>query len=300
MLIEAGEHQAAIGVAQELLAQGHTLAELHNLLSRAQLGAGRIQEAYDALRTAARLEPKAEDNYLHLATICIEHENFDLGLEIVEIGLRNRPDSWLLHLQRGVLMAMKAQLGQAEKDFEAARALAPERTTPYAALAMAWMQTGQAARAVEVLREQVSRRKDDHVLPYIFALALIRSGVDAAAPEALEAIAALRASVRARHDFAPARTELGRLLLKRDEVEPAIEELEKAVALDPESTPSLYNLAQAYRKRGDRARASELLARVSKLNDQERGDDLDKELRRVVVLLVRDGTSAPAAPAVKP
>lgn len=289
MLIEAGDNEGAIGVTQTLIAEGVRPAELYNLVSRAYLKEGRIQEAYDALRQATRLEPKAAENYIDLASICVEHDNFDLGLEIVDIGLRELPDSWTLYLQRGVLLAMKARMGEAEKEFEAARRLAPDEAVPYAALGMAWMQSGQTDKAVEVLRAQ-RRRSKDHVVPYILAVALLRSGVEPAAPGAAEAVEALRASIRAKPDFAPARAELGRLLFKREEIDLAIVELEKAAALDPAGTPALYVLSQAYRKKGDRAKAQELLSRVSKLNAQERGDDQDGELRRAVVRIVREGS----------
>jgi tetratricopeptide (TPR) repeat protein len=295
MRIEAGDNEGAIRVVQELVAEGKAPAELYNLASRAYANAGRIQEAYDALRQATRLEPKAPENYVDLATICVEHGNFDLGLEIVDIGLRQLPESWVLYLQRGVLLATKGLMSEAEKEFETARRLAPDQAVPYAALGMAWIQTGQTEKAVEVLRSELPRRQD-HVVPYIFAVAMLRSGVEPASPAAAEAVDALRASIRANPGFAPARAELGRLLLKRDAVDAAIRELEKAAELDPDSTPALYALSQAYRKKGDVARAQEMLARVSKLNAQERGDDPDGELRRAVVRIVREGTAPPRKP----
>ena len=296
MLIEAGDPEGAIRVAREILAEGakaEAPAELYNLVSRAYLAAGRVQEAYDALRQATRLEPKVAENYIDLASICVEHDNFDLGLEIVDIGLRQLPESWMLYLQRGVLLAMKARMGEAEKEFETARRLAPpDQAVPYAALGMAWMQSGQADKAVEVLRAERTRSRD-HIVPYIFAVALLRSGVDPTAPAATEAVEALRASIKAKPDFAPARAELGRLLFKRDEVDLAIAELEKAAELDPAGTPALYVLSQAYRKKGERAKAQDLLARVSRLNEQERGDDQAGELRRAVFRIIRDGTAQP-------
>ncbi|HET6900585.1 MAG TPA: tetratricopeptide repeat protein, partial [Vicinamibacteria bacterium] len=295
MLIEAGDDAGAIRVAQELITEGRGTAELYNLASRALVRAGRIEEAYDALRQATRLEPKAPENYVDLATICVEHDNFDLGLEIVDIGLRELPQSWVLRLQRGVLLAMKGRMPDAETEFEAARRLEPAQAVPYAALGMVWIQGGQTEKAVEVLRAELPRRKD-HVVPYIFAVALLRSGVEAASPAAAEAVSALRASIRANPSFAPAHAELGRLLLKRDELEPAIQELEKATRLDPASTPALYALSQAYRKKGDTARAQALLSRVSTLNAKERGDDPDGELRSAVVRIVREGTTAPRKP----
>lgn len=291
MLVEAGDDDGAVRAAQELFDRGLKPAELYNLVARAHLKAGRVKEAYDALRTATRIAPSAEDNYVDLAAICLDHQNFELGLEIIDIGLQNRPDSALLHLQRGVLMALRAELGPAETEFDAARRLAPDRPAPYAGLAMIWIQTGQTEKAVEVLREQFRRRRD-HIVPYIFAVALMRSGIDPAGPGAAEAVEALQASIRANPGFAPSHSELGRLLLKRDDVEGAIPELEKATALDAGNTAAIYNLAQAYRKKGDRARAGDLLARLSERNAQERGDDPAAELKRTVIRIVRE-SSAP-------
>lgn len=295
MRIEAGDNEGAIKVVQELMAAGNARAELYNIAARAYEGAGRVQEAYDALRQATRLEPEAPENYIDLAMICVDHGNFDLGLEIVDIGLRQVPGSWVLYIQRGVLLAMKGLMGEAEKEFDTARRRAPDQPVPYAALGMAWIQSGQTEKAVAVLRGELARRKD-HVVPYIFAVALVRSGVDPASPAGAEAVAALRASIKANPRFAPARADLGRLLLKRDRVDLAIRELEQAVALDPDNTPALYALAQAYRKKGEVARAQEMLARVSTLNAQERGDDPDGELRRAVVRIVREGTAPPRKP----
>jgi tetratricopeptide (TPR) repeat protein len=287
MRIEAGDYDAAVRAGERLIDRGLKPAELYNLVARAHLKAGRIKESYDALRTAIAIAPEVEDNYVELATICLDYQNVDLGLEILDIGLRQRPDSALLHLQRGVLMAMRADLGQAETEFDAARRLAPDLPAPYAGLAMIWIQTGRSGKAVDVLRIEAGQRHD-HVVQYMFAVALLRSGLDPAGSASDEAVGALHASIAANASFAPARSELGRLLLKRGDVDGAVRELEQAIALDSGSTAAIYNLAQAYRKKGDRTRAGELLARVSALNAQERGDDPAGELKRAVTRIVRE------------
>jgi Flp pilus assembly protein TadD len=84
-------------------------------------------------------------------------------------------------------------------------------------------------------------------------------------------------------------------LLRRGDTEKAIEQLERATSLDPDTPGPLYQLGQAYRKMGNTARAQELLARVTKLNEQGRSDDPDKELKRIVVRIIREG-AAPAPP----
>jgi tetratricopeptide (TPR) repeat protein len=298
MLIEAEDYDAAIRVAGELFAQGFKPAELYNLVSRAYARVDRIKDAYDALREATRLEPAVAEHYIDMAMLCLEHENYDLGLEIVDVGLKHRPDSSMLYLQRGVVLAMKGAVEQAEQEFSRASQAAPNDPAPYVALAMVWMQRGQTPRAVELLRTRARASSAQSVIHYALGIALLRSG---AAPDdeiGTEALEAFRAAVRLQPAFAQAQSELGKLLLRRGDVTGAIAHLERATALEPENTSPAYVLSQAYRRSGQTARAQELLARVSRLNAQERGDDPDPDLRRAVFRIVREGARvSPTAPA---
>jgi tetratricopeptide (TPR) repeat protein len=298
MLINAGDHDAAIRVANELFASGQRPAELHNLVSRAYAGLDRIKEAYDALREATRLEPKSAEHYIDMAMLCLEHENYDLGLEIVDIGLKHRPDSSMLYLQRGVVLAMKGSLEQAEQEFSRASAAAPDDASPYVALAMVWMQRGQTSRAIETLRTRTRAPATSSaaVIHYALGIAILRSGAAPEDPAGTEALGAFRSAVRLQPAFASAQAELGKLLLKRNDVEGAIAHLEKAIDLEPESSTPAYVLAQAYRRAGQTERARDLLARVSRLNAQERGDDADGDLRRAMFRIVRESArTAPSA-----
>ncbi len=294
MLVRSGDYDAAIRVGQELAPKATRPAEIHNLVSQAYLKSGRIKEAYEALRNATRLEPTAEDNYMDLAAICMDHENYDLGLEIIDVGLHYRPESFRLHLQKGVLLASKGLVAQAETAFDRARELASDSPAPWVALAMAWMQTGQTQKAVDVLGERARVKADDAMIRYTFGVALVRSGVEPASEEGARAVETLEGAVRLAPDFAPARAELGKLLLKRDDVARAIQHLDKAVALDANDAGAAYLLAQAYRKMGNIARTQELLAKVSQLNAAEREPDSADALRRLVVRIVREGGSPPA------
>ncbi len=287
MLVRSKDYSAAIRVAKELLARGYRRAEVYSLLSEAYLKDGRIQEAYGALRTATQIEPEAEDNYVDLAAICLDYANYELGLEIVDIGLRHIPNSDRLYLQRGVMEEMKGLAVQAEMDFTTANKLAPQKTLPYVALGMAWMQLGQAGKAVEVLRERTRLNRDDFMIPYIFGIALLRSGAEPGSAAEAEALAAFEASVRLNPNFSHARAELGKVLLRRGEIDRATKELEKAVAIDPADAAPAFQLAQAYRRKGQEARAQEMLARVSKIHDQERGRDAGTDLLRIL----KEGTA---------
>jgi tetratricopeptide (TPR) repeat protein len=289
MLTRAGDHAAAVRAGEAwLAAHPPTRGELPNLLARAYLGAGRLQEAYDSLRRATRLEPAVEENYLDLASLCLDHQNLDLGLEIVDIGLRHRPQSARLQLQRGALLATKGLLDQAEKAFEAAVSLGPEGSVAQVALAMAWMQNGQNARAIALMREHTRAAGTGYLAFYVLGLALMRSGTEPGQPEEAEAAAAFETAVRLKPDHVPSRTELGKLLAKRGDLAQAIVHLEQAVAGDAESVAAAYALAQAYRRSGKPERAAEMLARVDRLNAAQREPGADDELRRTVLRIVRE------------
>ncbi len=304
MLLNAGDAAGASLVATEMLTQpSMKRAELYSLLGQAYEKTDRVKEAYDALREATRLEPNNVEHYVDLAMICIDHQNFDLGIEIVDIGLKYRPDAPLLYLQRGVLFAMKGMIEQAANEFARASAVAPDDPVPYVAQAMTWMQTGQASKAVEVLRGRTHARasqQQDAVLFYALGVALLRAGASPQDEGGTEATNAFATAVKLNPEFPQARAELGKLLVKRGEVDEAIPHLEKAVALDPENAAPAYVLAQAYRKRGEMDRARELLAKVSTINTRERGDDPDHELKRVIIHIVREGATAPKTTGTQP
>jgi tetratricopeptide (TPR) repeat protein len=292
MLIQAGKSDEAIRIFNELLGLGYQHPELYNLGSEAFLKAGRVQEAYDALRKATRIDPKAEDNYVDLAALCLQYEEYSLGMEILDIGIHYLPSSYRLYVQRGVTLVMRGQMEEAEKEFQTASTLAPDKSLPYFALGEVWLQSGQTEKAVSVLREKSKLAGVDFLIPYIFAMALIRSGAEPGSPPATEAVQALEQSIALNPSFSHSHAELGKVLFKQGETDHAIGELKAAAALDPSDPGPAYVLAQAYRKKGQKREAEEMLARVAELHSQEHNLDVKKELKR----LVRQDTK-PSSPA---
>lgn len=278
-------YAAAIRTAQESIAKGIQKAELYNLLSQAYEGNGQTLEAYNALRTAVKLDPQDENNYLDLAALCVDHANYDLAMEIVNIGVGNFPQSDRLHLQRGAVLAMKGRSAEAAADFETASKLAPQKDLPYVARGITLLQAGEAAKAIELLRQRTAASPNDYMGHYILAEALNRDGPAPGSPEEREAVLSLEKSIRLKPDFSGARATLGKTLLRRGEVDRAIRELEKALELDPKDESPMYQLAQAYRRKGDLNRAKDLFAKVDRGKSEER----DKFMNRTLLRLVREG-----------
>jgi len=149
------------------------------------------------------------------------------------------------------------------------------------AQAMALMQKGEMQQAVELLREKAREYPNDYIVQWLLGQTLVRAGLESSASEN-EAQAAFETSLRLNPDFVYTLADLGKLLLKRGEVDRAIELLERAIQLDPSQLAPTHQLALAYRKKGETARAEQLLARVAQLNIQDRESETQKQLKRIV------------------
>jgi len=275
MLIRGGDYPGAIQLSNEFFNAGLRRAELYNLVSEAFLKTGQVEKAYSALKSAIALEPADEDNYGDLAGVCLDQANYELGMEVVDAGLKRLPDSYRLHLQRGQILAQRGLTEESEKDLKIASRLSPSQPAPYVTLALAWIQRGKTAEAVELLRVRVKANPNDFILSYMLGIALNRSGAETDG----EAMAAFEAAVRLNPRFSRARAELGKMLLRGGDVAGAIGQLETAVKFDPEDATAAYQLGQAYRRMGESARAQEMLTRVVKLRHQKDAIDPNDEMR---------------------
>lgn len=282
---KSGQHTKATRAGEALLEAGHGSAELYNVLSQAYEHSGDTKSAYDALRTATELAPEDESNYVDLIALCLDHENFDLGIEIADISVDRVPRSHRLHLQRGVALAMKGRFEDAEEAFDRATVLAPEASLPGTALGLILMQQDRLPQAVSVLRKRSERAADDYLVHWFLAEALHRSGVEPGSQDEAEAVRAVRRSVALNPELFQSRLLLGRMLARRGVFDEAIEHLEKARAIDPTAVAATYQLALVHRSLGDAERAKELLALVGR----QKAEDREQFTKGGLLRIVREG-----------
>lgn len=281
----AQDYPAAIQTAEDLIANGNRKAELYNLLANAYERSDRTVDAYNALRTATEIAPKDENNYLDLVMLGVDHRNYDLAYDIIEIGLQNIPNSFRLRLQRGAVLAFQGQLSRALEDFEKAVKLDPSKDIPFFGMVMALMQTDQTDRAKEILRERLATHPDNYILLYAYGEMQDRIGAAPGTPEEEEAVKALKRSIELEPDMSTSRIALGRMLLRRGEVDEAIVHLEKALELNPLNLSPAYQLATAYRRKGNREKAKEYQAIFEKYKEEDR----DRYMNVQILRLLREG-----------
>jgi len=284
--VKSKDYAAAIRAGEQMLAQGHRKGELYNLLSRAYAESGRTQEAYDALRTATKIDPLDETNYLDLMFLCLEHENWDLSLEISEVALQMIPRAYKVRLQRGAVFALKGQLDEAEKEFLAATEAAPKVNLTFVTLALVKIERGNLAEAIDVLRARRALDHKDYLVNWILAEAISKEGALPGSALEREAVLALEDAVRANPRAAQPRALLATLFAKRGDPARAIREFEAVLKLDPNDAASAYQLALLYQKTGATKRAEELFAKVGKA----RAEDPARSAPRNLVRIIREGS----------
>lgn len=270
--VQSTNYSQAIEVLRGLADRGHKTSEQQNLLAEAYEGNQQTQAAIDTLREATLLAPTDEDNYLDLAALCMNHDSFDLGMEVVNVGLHYRPQSGRLIFERGLLHAMLNQFELAEQDFQQAAELAPENNFSYIGLGVSYMQTGDLPQAITVLRQRTRLKPDDSVLQYLLGEVLIRSGAKAGDASFEEARTALEKSIKLNPNFPESRVALAKIYLKENQIEDAVAHLEKARTLDPKNQAACSQLAIAYRRQGKPELAKQMLSSLKELNEQERAN----------------------------
>jgi tetratricopeptide (TPR) repeat protein len=264
--VATDQPKLAIPLLDALRASGHDNADVNNLLAQAYVGDSQSQKAIEALQRAASFAPTNEKLYIFVADACTSKQAYSLGLQVVDLGLKNLPNSARLHFERAMFLSSSDQFDNARNDFESAQRLAPESDIAFDAKAQEAMFEGNIPDAIRTARNGISKGHQDFMLLTLLGEALLRSGITPSQPEFEEARQALQKAVAERANYSSAQLSLGKLYLAGNRLNDAIAHLEVARQLDP-GNPSIYsNLATAYRRQGDTRKAQEALATLARLN----------------------------------
>jgi predicted Zn-dependent protease len=173
-------------------------------------------------------------------------------------------------LERGILNAMQDHFEMAEKDFQDAANLAPTDNSAYVGLGVTFLETGDAARAIPLLRTRLKNHPGDANLSYLLGEALLRSGVQPGDPAFPEAQSALEKAVRLDPKLVEPHISLGTVYLREGRLQDAVVQLERARNLDPYANSAYSHLAIAYRRLGNIDKSRQVLTELKEVVDRER------------------------------
>ena len=280
-LFETDHHPETIETVDPLAALETPESEVLSLLADAYLSNQQIPEALETLKRAVAIYPREERHYVDLANLCMEQEAHDLGLEILDAGVRNIPHSARLHGMRGVILAQLSHFEKAEAEFARATELDPSQAPGRIGLSITLQQLGRHAEAIPILREQAAAEPNDPVVNAMLGRALLqkREIGDAGLEEAR---AALARAVDSDPSFTSAWVELGKLFLKTDQLAEAISALERAVENSPDDRQALYQLMLAYRKTGKLEKTRDLSQKLRAMVLRDQREETQQARFRLV------------------
>jgi predicted Zn-dependent protease len=267
--VGSSQFKPAIELLNGLRGSGHESADIENLLAQAYIGNEQPQPGLASLQRAAALSPRDEKPFAFVAEACRDHEDYSMGLRVVDLGLRNLPRSARLHYERAMFLTQLDRFDQAKPEFELVGKLAPASEISYLAAAHKAFFEGDIPGAIRAAREGVKQGYENPALLTVLGDALIRSGVVPGQPEFSEAQAALEKAVAQRPNDSASQIALAGVFLMTGRIGDAIAHLEKARQLEPGNQSVYANLAKAYQRHGDLKQAQDALATLQKLNQAQ-------------------------------
>ena len=173
-----------------------------------------------------------------------------------------------VHFLLGSIHAMREDWIHAQRHYELARELDPSSTDAFSRLIEVLLRSGQAPKAVDMLRERLAEHPDDWKSAYLLGLAHSVSG------QWVDALACLSGVLATRPDDVDVLCATAESLIGLNQHARARETLLHGLDIEPDSVRVIALLARVAVREGDRKRAMHLYRRVLDL-DASNLDALD-------------------------
>jgi tetratricopeptide (TPR) repeat protein len=285
LLVETKQNDAALKVLEPLLAADQSDADLLSLASEAYEAAGDTPKAVSLLRQAIVLSPANANYYNAFALLCLDHESFQVGIDMIVAGLQLISDDPSLYISRGLLYAQLAQYEKAEADFKTAERLDSAQSLSSYAMDLAEVEKNHPDKALLEVRSQLRAHPDSPFHHYLLAKLLEKGGSDKPSNASREAISSALIAVKLKPDFVEARDLLASLYFASGQYRLAIEQSQLALQYAPSDQSAMYHLIMALRhsgQSGERDKIQALVKRLSESQQASRQQDTDRKRFKLV------------------
>ena len=290
VLVETKQDDAALRVLEPLLALDQPDPELLSLASDAYEAAGDTPKAVALLRQAIVLDPGNANYYNAFVVLCLNHESFHVGVDMVDAGLRRIPEDPSLYISRGLLYAQLAQYDEAEADFHSAEQLDSAQSLSAYATDIVELQKDMTDKskpddALSEIRAQLKGHPNSALLHYLLAKLLVYRTTDADSKVSDEAIRSALVAVKLKPDLVDARDLLASIYTRSGQYELAIEQCRLALRESPADETAIYHLIVALRHSPEENQPDEiptLVKRLSQLQQASRQQQTERKRFQLV------------------
>jgi len=294
LLIETKQYSEAVKVLEPLLAAGQSDPDILSLASEAYESSGDTPKAVALLRKAIMLSPSTAGYYNAFALLCLDHESYQVGIDMIDAGLQRISGEASLYLSRGLLYAQLAQYEKAEADFRTAESLDSEQALSSYAIALAELEKHEPDKALLEVRSQLKAHPDSALHHYLLA-SLLEKDVSEDHPRFIkEAINSALIAVKLKPDFVEARDLLASLYQQSGQYALAIEQCQVALHYAPLDQSAMYHLIISLRHSGnERAKIEALVKRLAEAQQLSRQQETDR--KRFKFIEERSGERSPGS-----
>jgi tetratricopeptide (TPR) repeat protein len=259
----------ALNTLQPSIASGSADSKTLSLAAQIAEEKGDTPHAVEWLRTAILKDPGETANYLLFAAISFNHASYQVGIDVVNSGIRQSPEAAKLYLARGVLQVQLSHYDAAVADFEKAHALDPKLSFVEDAMGMMRSQQHDSAGSLAIFEREAREHPQDPLLQYLYAEGLAQENGNDSEQNAVKAIAAVKKALELEPDYQPARDLLCTLLLKTNRFAEVIDQAGIALKNDPTDQAALYQEIQAQRRLGNKEAIQPLVSRLEELKRRQ-------------------------------
>lgn len=251
LYLQAEMPKRAAEVGEAALQDGES-ASLHNALGKAYTMSGDLEKGLDHLQLAVEQEPYEESLHYDLGYFHLRQQDFASSKAAFEAGRKYFDKSPALEIGLGIAAYGRRSFKDSVDHFLRAAALAPGLEQPHAFLGRLLQHASDRMdEVVERMKAFHSDHSKNHFGPFLYGQALLAklgASKDETAMAEIESL--LRESLERNEEYWESHYELGVLLEKKRDFPEAEKHLERAVALNPDSSKPHYRLARVYQRLG--------------------------------------------------
>jgi len=268
VLVTTKQYEAALKILGPLLTSDQQDPDILSLASQAYEAVGNTPNAVSLLRQAIVLSPTTANNYVAFATLCLDHDSFQVGIDMINAGLQRIPDDSSLYISRGLLYAELAQYDKAEADFKKAEQLDSTQSLSFYALDLADLEQNNPDKALSRVRSQLKTHPDSPLLNLLLADLLMNQAPAAESAVYRDAMKSALLAVKLKPDLVAARDLLASMYMRSGQYNLSIEQCRLALQYAPSDETAMYHLIISLRHSGHSDELPALVKRLSEMHQE--------------------------------
>lgn len=280
--LNANQPEEAIATLSPLLEGGDPDVQTARIAAAAYEANQDTPRAVAVLHDAIVRNPRNVDLYTDFADIAFSHQSFQVGVEMLNVGIQAEPNAAALYLARGVLFAQEALYDKAEADFDKAEVLDPHQAFSAAANDLL-ITTEHAGHPISELRRKLANDPNNAFLWSLQASLLSERAPAPGSPDFAEAVRSAKKAVALEPSLSSAYDALSKLSQQSGNLDEAIRYCRAAIRHDPKDQTAIYRLILLLRRTNDKAEIPDLVKKLAVVREEATRQEGEKNRYKLII-----------------